>query len=88
MGRRRWIDADFDVVAGPYRVGEPHRNPKLRRWRFVAGPDANGVSIWYRPPRFSRTVLIVAVLLAYPAAILLLIAGFWTAHLLRSYWPG
>lgn len=49
-----WTDAEFEVVEGPYRPGDPHRDRKKRRWRFVGWPDRYGRPLWYRPPRFTK----------------------------------
>lgn len=70
-GRQKPIDADFEVIGGPYRVGDEHRVHK--RWFFTGHYDERGVPLWYRPPRFTawQIILIAAfVLLGVP-----LIAG-------------
>lgn len=49
MGREKsFIDADFEVVSGPYRVGEEHRRRK--GWYFTGHFDRHGDPIWYKPP--------------------------------------
>lgn len=52
------ISASYKVVSGPYAPGETHRDPKLRRWRYL------GRALWFRPPRVNRWQFGLAVLLA------------------------
>ena len=46
------IDAEFEVIEGPYRIGDEHRTRK--RWRWTGLYDKRGVPLWYRPPRFNK----------------------------------
>lgn len=53
------IDADFDYVAGPMRVGDEH--PTRRGWLYTGRHDRRGVLLWYKPPgRFSWWVRRIA----------------------------
>lgn len=45
-------DAEFEVIKGPYRIGEEHR--KRKRWYWTGTFDAKGVPLWYRPPCFNK----------------------------------
>jgi hypothetical protein len=49
------IDADFEIVSGPYRVGDRH--PRKRRWRYTGHHGADGVVLWYRPPIVSKAAI-------------------------------
>lgn len=44
----RIVDAEFTVVRGAYRAGDPH--PTRRGWFFTGRRDAKGNWLWYRPP--------------------------------------
>lgn len=50
--RPKIIDAEFEVIEGPYRIGDEHRTRK--RWLWTGHYDKNGVPLWYRPPRFNK----------------------------------
>lgn len=57
--RRKVTDAEFEVVSGPYRVGDEHR--VHRGWFFTGHYDRHGIVQWYKPPgpvwRWIRRVL-------------------------------
>lgn len=71
MSRHRVIDADFEVVSGPYRVGDEH--PTERGWYFTDKVDRRGNPLWYRPPsgvsRWVRRVALTLFLLMMAGAI-------------------
>lgn len=64
--RRPYIDAKFEVIDGPYRIGDRHRSPQLKSWRYTGHRDRFGVPVWYRPPVISRRLIlnVAALLLA------------------------
>jgi len=69
MSRDRKItDAEFEVIEGPYRIGDEHRTRK--RWLWTGTYDSQGVPLWYRPParfwRWLRPALITLLLLGIP----------------------
>jgi hypothetical protein len=41
-------DADFEVVDGPYRVGDENR--EKRGWYLTDKIGKRGEALWYRPP--------------------------------------
>lgn len=49
---RNTIDADFEVVSGPLRIGEEH--PKRRGWRFTGRYDKQGHPLFYSRVRDLR----------------------------------
>lgn len=60
--RRRVIDAEFEVVGGPLRVGDEH--PIRKGWYLTDQVDRHGNRLWYKPPStFSRWVRRVALVL-------------------------
>ncbi|MET3526183.1 hypothetical protein [Phenylobacterium koreense] len=60
--RRRVIDAEFEVVGGPLRVGDEH--PTQKGWYLTDKVDRHGNTLWYKPPSaFSRWVRRVALVL-------------------------
>lgn len=77
-----WIDAEFEVVDGPRRLGDPH--PRRKRWLY-AGVGARGQALWYRPPRLNRWRYFLALAAALICAWLLLILSAWALHRLRAY---
>lgn len=62
---RDWTDAEFEVIDGPPRIGDPH--PRLRGWRY-AGVDTYGRPLW-RSPGWPRWKLALAMILGAPAAL-------------------
>jgi hypothetical protein len=59
-------DADFEVVRGPYRVGEEHRRHK--GWYFIGAYDADGDPLFARKPApYWRTVPGIAQLILFAA---------------------
>lgn len=50
--RPKIIDAEFEVIEGPYRIGDEHRTRK--RWYWTGTYNKRGVPLWYRPPRFNK----------------------------------
>ena len=46
--REQIIDAEFEVVGGPYRVGDEHRREK--GWFFTGRYDAEGWPLFQRAP--------------------------------------
>lgn len=50
--RPKIVDAEFEVIEGPYRIGDEHRTRK--RWFWTGAFDQHGVPLWYRPPRFNK----------------------------------
>lgn len=55
MSRPKIIDAEYEVVDGPYRVGDEHRERK--GWYLTDQLDKDGLPVWYKPPgRISRWV--------------------------------
>lgn len=48
MQKSQIVDADFEVVDGPYRVGDEHRERK--GWFLTDKVDKNGDPLWYKPP--------------------------------------
>lgn len=46
------IDVEFEVISGPYRIGDEHATRK--RWYWTGKYDAAGTPLWYRPPRFNK----------------------------------
>lgn len=42
------IDAEFEVVGGPLRVGDEH--PTVKGWYWTGRYDRKGVGLWYKPP--------------------------------------
>lgn len=63
------IDADFEIVSGPYRVGDPH--PTKKRWLWTGRYDEKGRPLWYRPPLFNRY--------QFAGVIFLGMIAFWVA---------
>lgn len=60
---RSYIDADFEVVSGPFRVGDEH--PTQKGWFFTDKVGRHGEPLWYRPPGFiSRWVYRIAATIA------------------------
>lgn len=49
--RGNWTDAEFEVIAGRPRHGDPH--PTQPGWRYF-GVDSHGMDLWRRPPRLNR----------------------------------
>lgn len=61
MGRRI-IDAEFEVIGGPLRVGDEH--PTKRGWFLTDQVDRHGNTLWYKPPStFSKWVRQVALIM-------------------------
>lgn len=58
--RKKWTDAEFEVVGNDYRPGERHRDPKLKRWIFTGRYGPWGHPLWYRPPRLNRPMYFLA----------------------------
>lgn len=57
--RPRVIDAEFEVVGGPLRVGDEH--PTQKGWYLTDQVDRHGNVLWYKPPStFSKWVRRVA----------------------------
>lgn len=48
MANPKVIDAEFDVVDGPYRVGDEHR--ERRGWFLTDKIGKHGEPLWYKPP--------------------------------------
>lgn len=49
MGKKPPVtDADFEVVDGPYRVGDENRD--RRGWFLTEKTGRNGEALWYKPP--------------------------------------
>lgn len=72
---KRWTDAEYEVVSGPYRPGDKHRDRRQRRWIYTGHRDARGRPIWYRPPIFTRwgmAAVACAGFLAFQAALYVL----------------
>jgi hypothetical protein len=42
------IDAEFEVVDGPYRVGDEHR--EKRGWYLTDLIGKHGEQLWFKPP--------------------------------------
>lgn len=75
---QRIIDADFEIVGGPYRLGEEHR--RERGWYFTGRHDADGDPYFMRHPRWwrRRRMLRLAPIIAlgvFAACILVLSLG-------------
>lgn len=54
-GKLKIIDADFEVVSGPLRVGDEH--PIRKGWYLTDKVGRQGEPLWYQPPStFSKWV--------------------------------
>lgn len=61
-GKTKIIDADFEVVSGPLRVGDEH--PIQKGWYLTDKVGRSGEPLWYKPPStFSRWVRRAALIL-------------------------
>lgn len=47
-GKLKIIDADFEVVSGPLRVGDEH--PIRKGWYLTDKLGKRGEPLWYQPP--------------------------------------
>ena len=47
-GQHKIIDADFEVVSGPLRVGDEH--PTRKGWYLTDKVSRKGEALWYKPP--------------------------------------
>lgn len=53
------VDAEFEYVAGPMRVGDEH--PTRRGWFYTGRRNRKGVLLWYKPPgQISRWIRRIA----------------------------
>jgi len=77
---RNWIDAEFEVIHAPLRLGDPH--PTRKGWRYVGSDLKTGATYWYVPPR--RWRLFLGLLVGTPLAG---VAIYYGANLLDHYWP-
>lgn len=78
-------DAEFEVVGGPYRVGEQHR--KRRGWYFTGRYDAEGEALWMRHPSWWKRRALVRRMGGIPGLIfaaMMLAAGLATVYGLAS----
>ena len=48
MRREKVIDADFELVSGPFREGDEH--PDKPGWYWTGKKDEHGDWLWYQPP--------------------------------------
>lgn len=78
--RSKIIDADFEIISGPYRVGDPH--PTKRRWQWTGRYDRKGRPLWYRPPRFNRYQLAALGFVGMVMSWLALFVAAWIWNLL------
>lgn len=46
--RKGYIDAEFEVVSGPLRVGDEH--PIRKGWFLTDKVGRHGEPLWYKPP--------------------------------------
>lgn len=55
-------DAEFEVVSGPFRVGDEH--PTQKGWYYTDKIGRKGERLWYRPPgpisRWIRRLALIA----------------------------
>lgn len=72
------IDAEFEVVDGPYKVGDEHR--ERRGWYLTNKVNRRGEPLWWKPPgKIEQHILKWIWLYGIAAAILLgLIEIVWT----------
>lgn len=57
--RKSYVDAEFEVVSGPLRVGDEH--PIRKGWYLTDKIGRKGEVLWYKPPStFSKWVRRVA----------------------------
>lgn len=61
-------DAKFEVVGGPYRVGEAHRT--RRGWYFTGRYDADGDALFMRHPSWWKRRAIFRRIGGWPGAVL------------------
>lgn len=47
-GKTKIIDAEFEVVGGPLRVGDEH--PIQKGWYLTDKVGRDGNALWYKPP--------------------------------------
>lgn len=85
MRRSKIIDAEFEVVDGPYRVGDEHRTRK--GWYLTDRLDRHGNPLWYKPPGvFSKWLRRIGYVL-WLGPILLGVAGMVVAEFLFPATP-
>jgi hypothetical protein len=77
-----FIDAEFEVVDGPVRIGDPH--PFLKRWIYW-GPDHHGRPLWYRKPRLSKAQFALVSCALVMALWVGAVVALWAFQRLRSY---
>lgn len=65
-------DAEFEVIEGPYRIGDEHR--KRKRWFWTGTFDRKGVPLWYRPPRFNKWQFALVWIAGLTAAFVIVVA--------------
>lgn len=68
-------DVEFEVIEGPYRVGDEHRTRK--RWLWTGLYRGDGVPLWYRPPRFTQYQFAAVVVGCAVLGMALLLLGLW-----------
>lgn len=66
---RKVIDADYEVISGPLRVGDEH--PTRKGWYLTDQVGADGNALWFKPPGpFSRWIRRIAIFIWIAAVVL------------------
>jgi hypothetical protein len=72
---RKVVDADYEYVAGPMRVGDEH--PSHPGWQYTGQRDRKGNLLWYKPPgAISRWIRRVAIGMWLALMVLGMISAF------------
>jgi len=75
-GQHKIIDADFEVVSGPLRVGDEH--PIRKGWYLTDKVGRKGEVLWYKPPStFSKWVRRMAWVIYLGLMAFAVIVGLW-----------
>ncbi|MFN3522287.1 MAG: hypothetical protein ACK4YQ_08550 [Phenylobacterium sp.] len=93
---REIVDAEFEVVGGPYRVGDEHRREK--GWYFTGQYNASGDPLFMRHPSWWRRrafirrwyplLVIVGIPVAAFATLALLVGLVLAIDLVTAIIPG
>ena len=70
------IDADFEVVSGPLRVGDEH--PTQKGWFLTDQVDRRGRPLWYKPPHVAWKIIRTACWVIVGLLVLLACVGVLT----------
>jgi hypothetical protein len=71
MRREKVIDADFELVSGPFREGDEH--PDKPGWYWTGRKNAQGEWLWYKPPHPAWRWLLYAIFPGLPILGLLIV---------------